>query len=63
MDKFIQWATANPVAHIEAAYAAWQAQQVEIDRLRVEVLTLRERVEHLEQKVFEARNRRLRLVG
>jgi hypothetical protein len=27
------------------------------------VLTLRERVEHLEQKVFEARSRRLRLVG
>lgn len=63
MDKFIQWATENPVAHIEAAYTAWQAQQVEIDRLRVEVLTLRERVEHLEQKVFEARSRRLRLVG
>jgi hypothetical protein len=63
MDKFIQWATANPIAHIEAAYQAWQAQQVEIDRLRVEVLTLRERVEHLEQKAFEARRGRLRLVG
>lgn len=65
MDKFVQWASGHPVAHIESAYSAWQHQQREIDRLRAEVMALREHNEHLEQQVFEAQARipRLRLVG
>lgn len=62
---FIQWATGNPVAHIESAWQAWQHQQREIDRLRAEVMALREQAEHAEQRAYEAESRlpRLRLVG
>ena len=54
-DSFIQWATENPVAHLQAAHAAWQAQQAKVDRLTAEVMALRQRCEHLEQKRFETK--------
>lgn len=54
-DKFIQWATENPVAHVQAAYAAWQAQQAKVDRLTAEIMALRQRCLYLEQKKYETK--------
>lgn len=54
-DQFIQWATENPVAHIQSAAQAWQAQQSKVDYLAAEIMVLRERCEHLEQKRYEAK--------
>lgn len=54
-DQFIQWATENPVAHIQSAAQAWQAQQKKIDYMVMELMALYERCEHLEQKRYEAK--------
>lgn len=57
MEQFVLWATGHPVAHLESAYSAWQHQQIEIDRLRAEVMDLRSQAEHLKQKRFEGKAR------
>ena len=65
MNDFVIWASGDPVASVESAWKAWQHQQREIDRLRAEVMALREQAEHAEQRAYEAESRlpRLRLVG
>lgn len=65
MNDFIQFVTETASPHPDAAWKAWQHQQREIDRLRAEVMALREHNEHLEQQVFEAQARlpRLRLIN
>lgn len=62
---FIQFITETASPHPQAAYAAWNHQQATIDHLRAEVMALRERCEHLEQRAYvaEARLPRLRLVS
>ena len=63
--RFVQWATENPVAHVQSAASAWQYQQREIDTLHAQIMEMREQVEHLRQQNHELRVRipRLRLVG
>lgn len=63
--RFIEWATCNPVAHLESAASAWQAQQATIDTLHAQILEMQHRAEHLEQRAYEAESKlpRLRLVS
>jgi hypothetical protein len=60
--NFIQFVTETASPHPAAAWSAWQAQQRHIDDLRAQIIEMQEQVEHLEQRAYEAEQRKLRLV-
>jgi hypothetical protein len=60
--NFIQFVTETASPHPAAAWSAWLAQQRHIDALHAQLIEMQERVEHLEQRAFEAEQRKLRLI-
>ena len=61
-EQFAWFCVQNAIAHAPSALAAWNQQQALIDKLRAEVMTLQESNEHLHQQLYEAEQRKLRLV-
>lgn len=61
-ELFNWWAAEHAIAHPPSAWQAWSHKDREIVLLRARLMQLQEQNEHLEQRLYEASRRNLRLV-